>query len=255
VLTVVLGSASSTFAQAVWSPAAGSPRIAIGVPASVSSQEMWIRYLLKGTGSNSYTVTPQPHLRQYVIYRNPSQEAKIVLYTPGCQFKAYTIPAGDYDVSVPFICETLPTITLHGFLPPAQIPPSMIKGKNLLIVGELEPDWVCDYFLFERPSGTSDFICGGSCLVAPTPLGIVGEIDPRKNGAFDIAVPDFTHDAFFKGTAEIPRLGRFGVIELELQDKTVRRPLGVIKPENAGTEAGLNIQSSYPDPVKFTTLR
>ncbi|HLK34764.1 MAG TPA: hypothetical protein VKT29_16835 [Terriglobales bacterium] len=252
---IVLSAIPSIFAQAAWAPAAGTPRIAINLPATIPSEGLWIRYLLKGKGSSSHMVRPQPHVRQYVIYRNPTQEAKIAAYAPGCEFKAYSLPAGDYDVSVPFTCEALPVFTLHGFLPPAQIPPSMFKGTNLLIVAELEADWVCDYFLFERRPGTSDIMGGGSCLSAPTPLGIVGELDPRKNGSFDITLPDFTRDPLFKNTAEMPRLSRFGIIELELQDKTVRRPLGGIKPENADTTSGLMIQDKYPDPVKFTTLR
>ena len=238
----MLGMGISAFAQAVWAPAGGTPRIAIEVPFNIASGGLWIRYLLAGEGGSSATVTPRPGLRQYVIYRNPTQEAKIAIYARGCQFKAYTIPAGDYDVSVPFTCQSLPVTTLRGFLPPAQIPHSIFREDKLLIVGGLEDDWVCAFFLQGR---------GGSCLGNEIPLGIVGELDPAKKGAFEITIPDFTHDPQF----QMPRSGRFGLIFLAVQDKTVRRTVGVIKPKNAGEKSGLAIQSAYPDPVKFTTLR
>lgn len=252
-LILLPGAGMSAFAQAAWTPAAGTSRIAIVLPDKVPSESVWIRYLLTGKGGNSYIVTPQPHLRQYLIYRNPAQEAKLAVYAPGCEFKAYTFPAGNYDVSVPFSCQPLPTITLHGFVPPAEIPASMFKGTNLLIAGELEADWVCDYFLFERRPGTSGIMGGGSCLGAPTPLGVVGELDPAKQGKFAITMPDFTRDPLFKGSPEVVRMGRFGVIEFALRDKTTGRALGVLKPEHASTPSGLAVRGAYLEPVKFTT--
>jgi hypothetical protein len=190
-----------------------------------------------------------------MIGGTPAQDAKIVVYAPGCQFKAYNIDLdGTPDISEHFKCNSLRTKTVHGFLPPAQIPSSIFPAeKTLAISGELEPDWVCDFFLQQRRGAA--VIMAGSCLGAGIPLGRVGDLDPANGGAFEITIPDFTSDPLFKGAGDVPRLGNFGVIQLGLRDKKIGRPLGAIKPENAGPESGLNIQSEYPNPVKFTGVR
>jgi len=148
-----------------------------------------------------------------------AQHAKIVVYAPGCQFKAYNIDLdGTSDISEHFECDSLPRKTVHGFLPPAQIPSSIFPAeKTLAISGELEPDWVCDFFLQQRRGAA--VIMAGSCLGAGIPLGRVGDLDPANGGAFEITIPDFTGDPLFKGTDEIPRGGNFGVIDLVIQDK------------------------------------
>ena len=243
----------------VVTPAAAAPRILIELPDNLPSDAVWIRYLLSGPGSRAAVAKREPNLRHYdidaMIGGTPAQHAKIVVYAPGCQFKAYNIDLdGTSDISEHFECNSLPTKTVHGFLPPAQIPSSIFPAeKTLAISGELEPDWVCDFFLQQRRGAA--VIMAGSCLGAGIPLGRVGDLDPANGGAFEITIPDFTGDPLFKGTDEIPRGGNFGVIELVIQDKRIGRVLGAIKPENAGPESGLNVQNEYPEPVKFTTVR
>ena len=227
------------------------PSIGIEIPASVRSEAMWIRYLLIGPGTVSDTVRPKPKLRRYVIYRRPDQRAKIVVYAPGCQFKAYSLGLPrSADVSLPFVCDPLPTRTLHGFLPVSQIPAPMFGGeKNLAIVGELDADWICNFFLQQR-RGTA-VIVAGSCLSSPTPLGTVGKLDRTQGGRFEITVPDFARDPLFKGSPEISRSGKFGVIGLALSDQKSGRILAGIKSENSAPEQGLEVQDKYPDPVRF----
>jgi hypothetical protein len=258
-LIVVIVANAFAFTQDVGT-AAAAPRILIELPDNIPSDAVWIRYLLSGPGSSGAIVTEkrEPNLRQYVIDARigvkPAQHAKIVVYAPGCQFKVYTIDLdGTSDVSAHFGCDSLPNKTVHGFLSPAQIPSSIFPAeKKLVISGELEPDWVCDFSLQQRRGAA--IVMSGSCLSAGIPLGMVGELDPANGGAFEIVIPDFARDPQFKDAGDVPRLGNFGVIELGLRDRKIGRSLGGIKPENAGPEAGLNIQSEYPNPVKFTRV-
>jgi hypothetical protein len=213
----------------------------------------------EGAGKQRPIVKREPDLRRYVIDARigvkPAQHAKIVVYAPGCQFKAYTIDFdAASDVSEHFQCDSLPSKTVHGFLPPAQIPSSIFPAeKTLVISGELEPEWVCDFFLQQRRGAA--IIIAGSCLSAGIPLGKIGDLDPADGGAFEITIPDFTRDPLFNSTGEVPRFGNFGVILLGLRDKKIGRIVGGIKPENAGPESGLDIENDYPNPVNFTTLR
>jgi hypothetical protein len=86
-------------------------------------------------------------------------------------------------------------------------------------------------------------------------LGRVGDLDPANEGAFEIVIPDFTRDPVFKGTGAVPRIGSFGEIELVIHDSRTGRPLGAMKPDDAGPESGLKVQDEYPDPIKFTSVR
>jgi hypothetical protein len=250
---------SYAFTQVVGAPAATVPRIIIGLPNNILSDAVWIRYVLSGPESSGAVVKQEPNLRQYAIDARvgvkPAQHAKIVVYAPGCQFKAYTLDLDRVsNTSAQFECDSLPSKTVHGFLPPAQIPSSAISAeKEFAISGELEPDWVCSFFLRQRRGAA--IIEGGSCLGVGIPLGRVGDLDPGKGGAFEITIPDFARDPLFNGTNDVPQVDNFGAIQLVLQDKKIGLPLGVIKPENAGSESGLNIEGEYPNPVKFTTLR
>ena len=152
-LTVMVVANVCAFAQVARTLAATLPRILIELPDSIRSEVVWIRYSLTGPGSNGAIVKQETNLRRYVIDAiiegEPAQQAKIVVYAPGCQFKAYAIDLdGVSDVSVRFQCDSLPSRTVHGFLDPAQILSGKLPAeKDLVISADFEPDWVCHFFL------------------------------------------------------------------------------------------------------------
>lgn len=235
-----------------------SPRIFIHLPASISSDSVWIKYLVIGLhGGYGDQLRSKSHVQQYVIYTSipggPAQYARIVAYAPGCQFQIYTpVLYNASDISISFRCIPLTARTLHGYLLPGQIPKPVYSPapKKLDIVAELEDDWVCGFFL--RPQANTGGISAGSCLSAGIPLGTVGEIDPGKQGYFEISIPDFTRDPVFNGTPQVLKAARFGVIELGLRDTQFHRQWGAIRPIDLGPERGLPVRENYPDPVKFT---
>jgi hypothetical protein len=106
-LTVIVVANACAFAQDAGTPAATPPRILIELPDSIHSDAVWIRYSLTGPGSNGAIVKREANLRRYVIDAiiggKPDQQAKIVVYPSGCQFKAYAIDldgvSGVSDVS------------------------------------------------------------------------------------------------------------------------------------------------------------
>ena len=249
-----------SFAQQVAPRSAAAPRIVVELPDNVPSDTVWIRYSLTGTGSTGATVKQERNLRQYVIEAviegNPAQHAKVVVYAPGCQFKAYTISFnGTSDVTEQFRCDSLPTKKVIGFLPPAQIPePLLAQETKLAVVGELEPDWVCRFFLLQKQGATVTM--SGSCLSAGVPLGRVGVLDLAKGGNFEIAIPDFTHDPLFRGTEEVPNLGNFGEIQFAIHDNVIlEKSLAGLRVENSGQPTGLSIEETYATPTRFTTSR
>jgi hypothetical protein len=246
------------FAQASPTPVASTPHIIVSLPKDVPSDSVWIGYSISGPrGSSGGPLTRKPNLRAYVIYTTirdgPPQHAKVVVYAPGCQFQVYKLDFhNSSSVSLPFECILLPTKVVHGYLPPNQIPKPIYSAmeKKVAVVAELEDDWVCDFFMRSRRG--NNIIIVGSCLIAGIPLGTVGEIDPDKEGYFDITIPDFTRDPVFQGTEQVPKVSHFGVIELGLHDKTVARQIGAIWPVGSSQEKGLTVQGEYPYPVEFT---
>ncbi len=107
---IIVVANACAFTQDVGTPAAPAPRILIELPDNVPSDAVWIRYFLSGPRSSGAIVKREPNLRRYVIDARigvePAQHAKIVVYAPGCQFKAYTIDLdGASDASEHFQCE------------------------------------------------------------------------------------------------------------------------------------------------------
>jgi hypothetical protein len=139
-IAIVVGNLCA-FTQDTVTPGGALPRILIELPDNIPSDAVWIRYVLNGVESAGAVVKREPNLRRYAIDARigdrTAQRAKIVVYAPGCQFKAYTIDIdGASDVSEHFQCDSLPSKTVHGFLPPAQIPSSPFPAeKKLLISG------------------------------------------------------------------------------------------------------------------------
>ncbi len=259
-LIVMLAASACSFAQDVGLRATTAPRIIVELPYNVPSETVWIRYLLSGIGSSGAIVKRERDLRQYVIEGiiegNPAQGAKVVVYAPGCQFKAYTIDFhGTHDVTERFQCDSLPTKTLVGFLPPAQIPqPLLAQEKKLAITGELEPDWVCNFLLLQKQGAT--LTISGSCLGAGVPLGRVGELVLAKEGEFEMTIPDFTRDPLFRGTEDVPKFGDFGEIQFAIHDSIiVEKSLAGLRVENGDRRAGLRVEEKYATPVRFTTSR
>ena len=235
-----------------------APRIIIKLPDNVAPGSVWIRYLVDRRISRGELMHLDGNSREYVILgvRKTSREpenVKVVLYSPRCEFKTYDIyMAGNSDIKKEFQCDPLPSKTLRGFVPPAEIPRSIAMDKRLDIVGELEGDWICSFFLQQKQGSFAGSF--GSCLSSGVPLGTVGTLDPAEGGRFGITIPDFSRDPCFKFAAAWK--SEFGTIEMGLHDKTVGVALGGIMPMDStlGRRA-LIVQADYPDTIVFTSTR
>jgi hypothetical protein len=168
-----------------------APRIIIKVPEGIAPDAVWIRSLIGRYITRGERMHLEGNSREYVIprARNTSgqpENVKIVLYSPGCEFKVYDLNLiGDSDVEEHFQCDPLPTTTLHGFIPPTEIPRG-IADRKIDVRGDLDADWICGFFL--QPTG-------GSCLGSDVPLGILGTIDPADKGKFELTIPDFGRES------------------------------------------------------------
>ena len=247
ILTVLAG--GSCFAQKE-SSAPTAPRIIIKLPDNLAPEAVWVRYMVDRRISRGERMHVDGDTRQYVILgvRSESgqpENVKVVLYSPGCEFKTYDIDMVGRDVEERFQCDPLPTKVLRGFIAPSEIPRAIYYAleRRLDIAGDLEANWICTYFLQQK---------GGSCLVSSVPLGMLGTLDPADRGVFQFTVPDFSRDPAFKRFHE----GRSDKIEMVLKDKNVEAPVGVIWPKDTSLgQRGLNIQADYPNEITFTRAR
>ena len=248
-LVLILLAGCCCFSQEDHTPLA--PRLIIKLPDNIEPEAVWIRYVVDRQISGKESPRLQRGSRGFTILRVRNSEGKpenvkVVMYSPGCEFRTYDLDlVGDADVEERFECDPLPTKTLHGFIPPGELPAPFIRGleKRLDIAGELDADWICSFFLQTKRGSFA-----GSCLSSPVPLGTIGTIDPDDQGRFEVTIPDFTHDPVFTEWKT-----RFGVIETGLRDKKVQVSLGAIKPkDDAPLRPGLNVQADYPDPIIFT---
>jgi hypothetical protein len=230
-----------------------APRLILKLPDNIAPDSVWIRYLVDHRISRGERMQLEGDSREYVILRvrNPEgqpENVKIVLYSPGCEFKVYDLNLlGDSDVEKRFQCDPLPVKKVHGFIPVTEIPRAIYSAidKRVDVVGELEAEWMCSFFLGPN---------GGSCLSSGVPLNILGTIDPADEGRFEITIPDFSLDPAFRHAERRER--DFDVIEMLLRDHKVDVTLGGIKPkESTSPIAGLKVQAEYPDPVVFTKMR
>lgn len=230
-----------------------SPRLVIKLPDNIAPDAVWIRYLVDREISGRKSPRLQVNSREFVILRVRNSEGKpenvkVVMYSPGCEFKTFDLDlVGDADVEKQFQCDPLPTKTLRGFIPPGEPPHAIFwrVEKRLDIAGELEGDWICDFFLQTKQGGFA-----GSCLTSPLSLGMIGIVDPDEQGKFEITIPDFTRDPIFTQWKN-----DFGIIEMGLRDKKVEMWLGAIKPKDStSTRPGLAVQADYPDPIIFTRM-
>jgi hypothetical protein len=230
------------------------PRITVNIPDNLPADGVWIRYSLWGSGGGGGTIQNDGNRRQYVINAvvggTPAEYSKIVVYVPGCEFKTFENNVGATDSAENFECVPLPRKVVHGFLQPSEIPSSIVTTeKKLAIAGEFDDSRLCDFLLARRLG--SSLIIAGSCLGSPVPLGKVGELDPAKGGAFEVAIPDFASDQLFMVNRGAFPANADGLIHLSLRDKTVDRELGGIKVRDRPAW-GLEVQTDYPDPVQFT---
>lgn len=228
------------------------PHITIKLPENIPSENVWVRYDVNRRISRGERLQLENGSREYVIpgFWMPNGEpekAKIVLYSPGCEFKTYEVPE---DSIVNFRCDALPTKTVHGVIAPDQIPRTISYpiDKRVEVVGELDYDWTCS-FLMQQNEGS---FCG-SCLGSGVPLGVLGIIDPAEGGRFELAIPDFGRDPTFKLATEWKI--SFGAIEMGLRDGRSQFQLGGIMPKDAPKELrALQVATGYPETMEFTRV-
>jgi hypothetical protein len=234
----------------------GMPRIVVTLPDGVAPETVMIHYLLlesdgRGVGAS---VKTQEGVRQYVI--NTAAEgytalqAKLVAYAPGCQTMSWELNLNDHDANEQFVCNALLTKRIRGYLTPSEIPASLVPGLEvkLDIVGELEADWICNFFM-RANSATPEGI-GGSCLVPSIRLGRVGTLDPTDRGFFELTIPDFTRDPSYDASF-VDSAKNYGLMIIVLRDRTTGRPLASIVPSDAPVQ-GLVVKREYNDPLVFT---
>ena len=242
-----------SFAQADHAATTKVPRIVVTLPESVASETMTIRYLLfvpdgRAVGA---AVKTQEGVQQYVIDTTiegtPAVRVKLVAYAPGCQTMRWELDMNGHDANEQFVCDPLSTKSIRGFLAPSEIPASLVpQDVKLDIFGELEADWICNYFM--RVSSATSQGLAGSCMVPSIRLGKLGVFDPADDGFFEFTIPDFARDRSYEAGISP---NAFGWMIISLHDHVTGRPRTSIVP-TGDPGRGLEIKPEYPDPLVFT---
>src|SRR3984885_15043241 len=104
-----------SFAQGARDQSLPHAKITVSLPDNIPSETVTIRYLLIGTDGTgaSGSVKPEAGVRSYtieaVVDEGPAQQAKLVMYAPGCQSKSLKLDLQGSVVEQSFECDQLPT--------------------------------------------------------------------------------------------------------------------------------------------------
>lgn len=226
-------------------------RLIVNLPPGISTDQVWMQSTIHGD-ARAAIKTSHPSGSQLVLpLENDAHDGKLIVYVPSCKIQTYTLDLrGTADIVESFACDSLPQVTIHGFIPPQEIPHTIIAKNKFDIVGEFESGAMCEFLLTRHYGNT--IIAAGVCQESPIEIGKVGELDPAGGGRFDITVPDFARDPFLTGRREASTDTNPGTVGLTLHEQRLDRPSGVIVPVGDKVIEGLQVRNEYPNPVTFT---
>jgi hypothetical protein len=208
--------------------------IAIDLPSEVSSESVFIRYILAGEAIGGL-VQPRPGVSAYIIgtARGDGSAAgiKAVLYAPGCAIQTLDVPRSDANPRYPYVCRRLGSVGIAGKV----LQPERLTGHEVNVQARYIARWA------------QPFLGLGDILVS-IPVGDVASLPADYR--FKISVPDLASDPL----AGAP--DHAGDIQIWARDKTSGDDVAQLLPGGSATfrtrMGGLKIQREYPAETIFT---
>jgi hypothetical protein len=205
--------------------------LAITLPESVRSENVFIRYILAGEELGGW-VQPRPGVSSYVISTTregqSATQIKAVLYAPGCAIQTLDLPLSNTNnPRYPFVCFSLANVRIGGKL----IQTTRFSGREVKLQAEYIARWAGEFL----------------GLPAGIPLTIpVGDVAyPSAGNSFQLSVPDLSRDP----------LAGSGEIQILAKDIGTGENINQLVPAGEQTfktrMGGLKIQRAYPAEIIF----
>lgn len=211
-------------------PASPSHYIEIKLPREVSSESVFIRYLLAGEELGGW-VQPRPGVSSYLISTShegrPATRIRAILYAPGCAIQTLDLPvSGANNQQYSFICQPLSSVSITGVLTRT----GWLNGTEVKLQASYVARWA------------QPFLELGDGIVTTIPVGAVAYLSP--DGRFRLSVPDFLRDPL-AGAPDHP--GEFRVWARDKTSADIVAQLVPARPQVIRARmGGLLIQSEYP---------
>lgn len=209
--------------------------IAIGIPDSVSSESVFIRYILAGEKLGGW-VEAHAGVSTYIIGTSREGQSaariKAILYAPGCAIQTLDLPlSNSNNPDYTFVCRPLTNVRVIGTVTQSM----WLRGRGVRLQARYIARWAQEFL------GTD----------APIPLTIpVGDVaDLPADGSFQLSVPDLSRDPL---AAAPDHPGEF---QIRAQDKATGEDVAQLtpsSPRNLRTRTGgLKLESEYPPNTVF----
>jgi hypothetical protein len=208
--------------------------IAIDLPSEVSSESVFIRYILAGEELGGW-VQARPGVSAYLIgtARRDGTVAgiKAVLYAPGCAIQTLDIPlSNSNNPRYSFVCRPLGSVGIVGKL----VQTERLSGREVNVQAKYVARWAQPFL------GLGD-------IIVTIPVGDVADLS--ADGHFRISVPDLSRDPL-AGAPDHP-----GEMQIWAKDKASGDGVAQLLPASAPTfttrMGGLKIQREYPPEAVF----
>jgi hypothetical protein len=208
--------------------------LAIDLPSEVSSENVFIRYILAGEAIGGW-VQSRPGVSAYLISTTRGDRSapgiKAVLYAPGCAIQTLDLLLSDSNnPRYSFVCRPLGSVVIAGRV----LQPERLTGHQVNVQARYIARWA------------QPFLGLGDILMS-IPVG-----DPAPLSAdyrFRMSVPDFSRDPL-AGAPDHP-----GDIQIWAKDKTSGDDVAQLLPGGPPTSVtrmgGLKIQREYPAETVF----
>jgi len=208
--------------------------IAIDIPSGVSSERVFIRYILAGEELGGW-VQPRAGVSAYLISTARGDSAvagiKAVLYAPGCAIQTLDIPlSNSNNPRYSFVCQPLGSVGISGKL----VQTERLSGHEVNVQARYIARWAQPFL------GLGD-------IVVSIPVGDVADLSAGDR--FRLSIPDLSRDPL-AGATDHP-----GEIQIWARDKASGDDVAMLLPEASTALAtrmgGLKIQREYPPETVF----
>lgn len=209
--------------------------IAIGIPDSVSSESVFIRYILAGEELGGW-VEAHAGVSAYIISTSHDGQTaariRAILYAPGCAIQTLDIPLSnsnnpDYTLD----CRPLPNVGVAGKVTQT----ARLAGRDVKLQARYLARWAPAFL-------------GTDALIPLTiPVGDVADL--RADGSFQISVPDLSRDP------EAGAQNHSGELQVWAKDKAtgddVAQLIPIAPQSIRSRSGGMKLGSEFPPNTVF----
>jgi hypothetical protein len=184
--------------------------ISIHIPDGVSSENVFIRYILAGEDIGGW-VQARADVSSYVIATMHEGQAaariKAIIYAPGCAIQTIDLPlSSSTNPPYSFLCQPLSSVRISGKLTQTE----RLSGREVKVQARYIARWAGDFL--------------GLSAAIPLTIPAGDAVDLSADNSFQISIPDLSRDPR-AGTSDHP-----GELEIWAKDKSENHRLKAVAP-------------------------